>query len=41
MEIANLDLKDSEKEIHSTYCWQIGLEEDEIEEMFGNLTQRT
>ena len=33
MEIANLDLKESEKEIHSTYCWQIGLEEDEIKEM--------
>ena len=41
MEIANLDLKDSEKEIHSTYCWQIGLEEDEIKEMIENSTQRT
>ena len=28
MEIANLDLKDTEKEIHSNYCWQIGLEEE-------------
>tara|TARA_B100000131_G_scaffold68442_1_gene64812 strand:+ start:322 stop:621 length:300 start_codon:yes stop_codon:yes gene_type:complete len=41
MEIANLDLKDTEKEIHSNYCWQIGLEEDEIKEMIENTTQRT
>ena len=41
MEIANLDLKDSEKEMHSSYCWQIGLEEDEVKEMIENTTQRT